>query len=737
MLATFSEEQVDFTKLDSNKKDIVLRNHSTKPYYFKMKKMAHMCISPDQGFLPSGQEMVITLSFQPHQVGRFDVNLECAIFGDIKASSISVSDQILMNLELKIIAELTIEGELFNKEYSQVIVKPTATKLPEISPRPSQMVENSYQMKMFNEWMSKASHRDLYVDYIRKSRVERLLQKHDEKYGDFAEFCERKKIQLVDPLNGLVPPQPLKPTVKSKFALVKNDISNNHLENLSSIENSLTAEDLDRIFLSTPEINFGPISTHDTKRITINFSNRILSCHAPVQISLAPAEPDKGISIFPSSIVVPLNQTVEVEISCCAHVPGELATKITYVVNNRYIYHVPLNANIVFLPPRLKTNQVKFDVAPQLDELSADFVAQGSQQDLSGKEAYLTEYVQNVEYKFPLYEKVVDLINDGGSNFSFEVVQNLSESPTKLLLEYGACDGQFFVSPKSGHISANKSTPLTIRYIPGTKVMFEENIEIVIFDAFDGVKTEISRLHLNCVGEGPQASVNLVNSNQKSAVDLGLVPIISKPDDSLAKRLYEPSLTNFAQSFTGKTPLVGEAQVRVRNSGSSPVHYIARLASGNAVMKLLNPYGILPGNSVIDIGLRSWPLQEGVFEDFLIINFIASGKSFKIPVRLEAKVPSVEIEPTGLSFSKEVIIGCSSCQDYVIKNTGQVFARLVVDFGKYPDFRVDQLRLISSINQKPSSASRSRVNGGNTAVELADRITTLQLPDSDGTIALI
>lgn len=569
---------------------------------------------------------------------------------------------------------------------------------------------------MRSEWEKKKKHRDMYIAYIRRKLIK---DSGPELREDDAAF----NLVAIDSQNGLSAPLYLPQTRESTPAINSTKIKEkcadqtlmdikNRSKSVSTtkcIDNVLTPSDLCHIFASSSKIDFGDLSTHSLKSLSFNIINRSPSKSTVfINIFIKEIGSITSFAVTPTQLVIPYQKTGTFEVSCRHHITGLIETNLSYVINNRYIYQVPIRANVTYIPLNLSSYSLHFDVS----KCSYD----DSPNKATG---FIKEVIKQIEYQFPVIEKMFEISNADGHEVFFEIIQEKCHKMS--LLQHGVCDGILELYPPSGIIGAGKNVSIIATYIPGTRTSIEKIIDIHIYDLNRGQRKQIQTLNLKCFAEGIVSQCTIINHTSRNALDLGVVPIYSSVHGNINK-LYDLSLTEFSKMYTGRTSILGRKVIKVKNSGHAKYLYVASLLGNENVARIENPYGFIPVNGTADIIVYGTPGFEGFFEDHVIINIIGGGKSFKIPLKYEASKPLCEIKMED-SLESDVIMGGSSNQIHVIKNTGAVFNRLVVSMERDFKFGLIKFSDDSILSTRPNS-SRSRNS-------LATTIKLTKLPDAN------
>jgi hypothetical protein len=462
--------------------------------------------------------------------------------------------RVLLKLRLKLVGTLLPAGKLcLNSEAVRERPKTSDTsktqcgswqgKFPSIILKRPKAQLSAHKVEMKKVWSAKIKHRDIYIDYIRQRRKERLIAGAVDEQDDPDSALTKAAL---DNENGLVAPSPATSKIDpgDKVSPLENIRARFAKESLDDMKTRmcpiatppvvsdavLTPSDLDHIYASSSVIDFGDLSTHSLKKVSLSILNQTPS-KSTVHLDLSfdhETDKMKQITANPSHLVIPYQSSTTVRVSCCQHQQGMFETKLTYVVNNRYIYQIPIRAMVTYLPTMLSTSILHFDLMKTMDQITNEAkVATKRYHDFSveRKTGQSKKTVGSVEYQFLTYEKKFEMLSTGHDVY-FEVRQCSERNMKALLTQHGNCEGTFTFSPSTGPLGSKKKTVFTAFYTPGTRSSTEQIVDIVIFDVFGKQKKQIQTLQLNASEKGLTHSALLLATLLAVLMTLDYCPFI-------------------------------------------------------------------------------------------------------------------------------------------------------------------------------------------------------------------
>eukprot|EP00842_Homolaphlyctis_polyrhiza_P003819 jgi/Hompol1/4438/HPOL_001780-RA len=826
-------------------------------FRFQFPKIAQFRFVPPSGKLGPLQNINIEVSFRPNQLGIFREMIHCDIYPSDwtpdfpgMASALSTSERIYDKAVIEAIPVLLIascipsnqtitgtDGIILHDETAQLIDIESGKRLQNhhIIPFKSTDAEgvrfvvlgkskdavkktpdriDDQLVKTNPEWDKKNEHRNLYINYIRGSRTDRLKLVRDTYFRndgvsvDLRSLSAADNLSLIDTENGLVAPEPetnfvwTKPAkstgtkkpvlaLKRVAKLVDNDqiadVDHRKMQSLfqklcepvahkpklqPSVDPSaktvsqipaispgavLTASDLANIFASFAEIDVGDITIHSTSKNAINFLNAAPS-KVPVHIALKiesvsdMSASDWSISISPNSLVVPYMNVLGFEIGFCSHVVGRFAGKITYIVNGRYHYQIPIKANVVQVALELSTNKVDIDVS--IDNLV--HLTAGNEPDLnpsSARSEYLPKSSQSTakqdQVMLPVVERSITVINKGTSEAVFEWVESsltagqqpdarTATLPARMqprlgqklidpsLLSVDQVEGYIFVQPARAVVPPRSSVSLTVQFVPCFKTSFEKTVVLNVFDCYNNGRVAAGRLELACHGEVAPSSCVLMTSTKQGPLDLGIIPISLSADgaatpQSMQKLRYYNSLaanvnTPISKIHSGRTTPKGIRVVKIKNSSNNACMFVASVMGKMGDVEVRPHTGIIQGGGgVLELSITASPSKTGVFDETVIVTIIGGARIFKIPIRYEGRETEVEFQSIAAESHTRAIIGSQTVQTYRLCNSGSVYARAIIDLRHLPEF---SLKATGVIDNALSDSRNNAVESSNASTRI-------------------
>jgi hypothetical protein len=698
----------DLSPEEYKEEAIVMTNRNEfLPVSFMFRLTAHFHINPPTGVVKPGDSVRIVVKFQPRQLGLFHTKVYCELYsmGAKNLEAMGIDYKAYKTLLKKL--ALGLSGSCRPKE----IVKMLDT---DMQPNNNNIFVSMVRAEM--EWSAKLKHRQKYIDYIRNGlkKSDRWPKKIASLESDVKMIMhadtELKRITMPDSVNGLLPPEPIEYLESTSstgnlkrenrleaerkqlaFLLEKLMELNNQKYRIQSNvftipsdygEEYLSRDDLNKIFTSRKLIDFGTMSVHSVTSLSFSFLNAI-SSQKGLKISMSlPNESNDGLytlQIFPESIFLPYHGMNGFEVTLKAKGATTIRTNLNYFVNNRYVFQVPVEARLI-----------PIDLTPSTDKLVIQLknryipVKNIAHTELQAEDQYFTKLIiKDVEYSIPGATKSFTLQNNGSSAawFSFEHVENESE---KALQTLTSLEGRIIIENTTGKVDPGCSERILVRFIPGLKPFHLQPVLLKIIDKTESEEgVLVKTIPISIIGEGSVGECQLLLSSKQGLLDFGIIPAIPISKDRL--ELYDPELTQYSRHWGSKLPLFGSKSFRIKNNGDENAYFVAFSNISCEGLSIKPNYGIIPGGQTVEINVQVIAISKGSFEDFIYINLIGGGKSFKVPIKYEGRVPQIEFyKVLGLNF-KEIIIGSSSIDTYAYLNKGTVMARLVFDLRNFPD----------------------------------------------------
>ncbi len=583
--------------------------------------------------------------------------------------------------------------------------------------------------------------------------------------------CDQEKSRLnsADIKTGLIPPEPISRNLISRRQFKPNEIHSESKDlemkkyfmklaepvvlkpkHISEIglsplwtEEILSASDLDKIYVSTSVLDFGEVTIHSINKLPLNFYNSN-PLKSPIHISHSLGGDIKMmdtsiLAVSPSILKIGALDVGGLEVVLNPHVVGSISVTLCYIINKRYIYHVLVKAEIIQIDINCSIKRLDMYITDedlirkkreerQGEKNNADerFLDQDLTSPLlmQSRNRKLFKVENGKEYIFPFTESSFKLSNAGNYQASFEIVdsQNLFFEPERDLLSSNTAEGTFVIEPSVGYIEAKSDLQIKVRYIPGTKTFSDRIYNILIYDCYKGGKNLLKKMNLAVHGSSEQSCCQILYNTKQGPIDFGVLPLASKEDPP---EFYNSGLTLISKSSTTKFPILGVKTIKIKNEGVFAHGFVAFSLKKSSDINI-NPHcGVIFEDQTLEVTISILPTATGLLKDEIIINLIGGGRSFKIPLKYDCRKSNVDLAPIeSLLYNSNVIIDSSSCRSFCVLNRGNVFARMVFDLTKFPEFSVatrDDKRNISSAlktgsrvtsaGSAPKSSAHRRLTG--------------------------
>ncbi|KAJ3174886.1 Cilia- and flagella-associated protein 47, partial [Irineochytrium annulatum] len=673
------------------------------------------------------------------------------------------------------------------------------------------------EIESMGDWHHKTTNKHKYWDFLKGSRVDREMRARRDRFGDdgvkvgMSRLLHDNEDMNVDPENGLTPPEPVDFSpgkhaggtsneageegfhddlrkIRSLFQLLQEPTVLRPKATTSTgaqtvahppsfFDVPLTGADLANIFTAKPALDFGKVTVHSQNSLPLNFMNsspnrlpihlRLLVNHEGSPDALVAANGTWDLRVHPADLVLQPMSVAGFEVTFRSDRPGRFQQKITYLVNGRYKYQVPVHVVVSAISLEMSTTSLSLDV-PTTAALGVTHWDGESVFDdtISNATRLLTPNSSGGVIlaggggggggAMPRTEKTVTLVNRGNFTAGFRWIvpmlnaiaasnamlkTNADASMTRReILEAALVDGAFIVEPTSGSIPPQGTADVKVVYIPGLKPVHEESLILqVIDDAAGSDDLRVAgEMQLPCRGEISSATCTLMTSLKQGPLDLGVLPVIYS--DSLEG---DPTLAWY-NAFAGydlipspPAPVVvvtkaskesgaatkGWRVIRVKNTSPNACFFAAKTLSGSPDADITPRSGAIPGSGgVLELTVCVMPTRVGSMEDAVLISIIGGGKTIKVPFKYEGRLPEMEVvtsayqtmtatntdddEVEPVPFSDGTIIGSWSSFAISAENTGSVVARAVIDLRAHPEFQLDVVSIENRLlTQSPGTGS--------------------------------
>ncbi|TPX59952.1 hypothetical protein PhCBS80983_g02101 [Powellomyces hirtus] len=462
----------------------------------------------------------------------------------------------------------------------------------------------------------------------------------------------------------------------------------------SGYDTPLSGADLAHIYAARASIEFGKVTAHSTNSLSLNLLNATPSGQ-PIHITMNVVDSSDSITAVaaaaPTDVNVhPVHQIIapmtvsRFHVHFCSHTPGQFERKITYIVNGRYKFSVPIHVDVAPVGLDLMSRAVHLEVNPSHGTIT---------------------------------ECEVVIKNPGNYEAGFQWVLSSEGKNGETRTE-----GRFTVQPASGVVPAKSQLKANIRYIPGIKPVDEAEMLLHVLDTNN--HNTVQNLSLHCKGSTPASHCVLVAPQKQNVMNLGVLSVaypISLGAVSLLNQLYF-TIFRIAHSGGGKESVDGvkggSTRFRIKNTSTNPAVFTASNEQQQQTAlpseAHVEPYsGIIPAMSAIDLSLECVPTSVGIVEDCALITTVGGGRVIRVPYRYEARAPDVGFDVLTGDMAKGTVIGSSSYKRLVMTNRGTVAAGVVIDLRDNEEFDV-RLRdaSVMSVRNPSAPGSRPRTTSG-------------------------
>ncbi|KAI9352744.1 hypothetical protein BDR26DRAFT_203341 [Obelidium mucronatum] len=738
---TFPSIQDSTEREESREVEVCLKNQSPLlGLSFAFAALAQFHAVPAKGKLQPGESKNIKIVFKPNQLGRFEKVMEILVSSLDKTPKqnpfIGIESRkpaVCFVRSLKGESESAVSHVQTIKLRLRGVLKPC-----KISPAAEVSQAQTDKVKLWRsniqvgnstvneEWEDKIENRNKYLDYLKASRIQRLVDRRTMRIGNDGVKVPYSTLLSEDPKldreNGLIPPEPddyvgVARAQSATFALAEDSQRIKTLLNLlmeprlydlpnidASIRNMdsyLTAEDLNNIFAARNCVDFGIVTVHSNNIQPINFLNltpRRSSVHISIQTL------SDGLVASPPNILLDPFTVSGFVASFKSDSVGSYNGKITYLVNGRYKYQIFTKAEVQPVRLELSTKSVNIEISAGL---------------LNDQQSDLQLNVESPENGI-LHQahEVIQVYNRGNFPTSFEWIVDSSQSYTSSGI---AIEGGFEVEPLRGTIEANSFGEIKILYTAGIRNTCDK---VLIMNVMDSeTKLVCDTINVRCHGEIPAATCVLLTSTKQGPLDLGICPVgFSKMDSRyplnvLASHLLIPSDTTvpqhqIARNFVKDSSWArGYRTIKVKNTSSKACFYSAQVVSNCMDVMLSAPSGIIQGNGgTAEVHIIATPTACGEFNDEVHICIIGGGRVLKVPFKYEGKQPKIAILPKNFGdLSLGTILGTSTKISFELVNDNDVGSRAVIDFRHLPEFK---FQVVSNASLVKAPSSRAVTPGG-------------------------
>lgn len=640
---------------------VVKNNSPFLPLSFNIKQVAQFKFNPSSLTLKPKESKTISLTFQPVNLGVYNIKTHISFCGGIERRDINLIGSGVTTLSP-------------DPNYQRPEIWDTYSDAEYYMNRP----KTQYGLTI-NELHAKQERRKQYDSYIAESAEKRanaelrkkakenatkeamtLLAKKKTKFteDDINEYVTTHIQQLTgeqeDPVNlglehceGMVPPEPPMIRIMEPFKLPesiglfstlnprskrgrKNKNNNGVFDDKVLIKKKFKSKPTTQteindcskklqkaqqvlVVASHQSINFGNVSVFSTEKRSFQITNNLQQF---ILVSLK-CEHDELKESGPQSQVVPPHQTCGFDIVIHNDDPEIFSKAIEYTINNDLTYSVAVNADIV---------PIDLTVEPDVLQFSFD-------------EGYSQPYIKSF----------VKLINN-------------SNSPTEF--QWSGFDKVFSIHNKSGKICPHGSYSTEITYKPDTNSHHEAIATVSI------------------VG-GPSKKLKMIG-------DTG------KPKLQLAKKVV---------SF-GLIPLntIETQDLKIKNVGTDDAIFSVT-PNLTDVISIVPTGGRIKANESTDLHINVKSEKSSKFEIPILVS-MCGGQPLTFSITGQAECPRIETEIEDLNF-ESVYLGSTHTRKITIRNVGLIPATAFLDLSSEPEFHIEYDSSLSSVNpdEKKNSIS--------------------------------
>ncbi|KAJ3011779.1 UNVERIFIED_CONTAM: Cilia- and flagella-associated protein 47 [Siphonaria sp. JEL0065] len=729
---TFPFIQDSGEKGESREAEVSLKNLSPLlGISYSFQALAQFHAFPPKGKLQPGESKSIKVLFKPSQLGRFEKVMDIFISALDKSPKqnpyVGVATRkpsvYFVKFEPGVSAESAIQT--IKLRLRGALTPGKISPAAECEPKDKASLWRSNiqvnNKKVNEEWEDKIENRTKYLDYLKNSRTQRLIEKRAQRIGNDGVKVPYNILQAEDPKldreNGLIPPEPddfigVARAQSASFGLAEdhqrvktllNQLMEPKLYEVADIESSigdmesyLTAEDLSNIFAAKTCIDFGIVTAHSTNIQPLNFLNlRKTPAHISIQTV------SDGIQIKPSNLLLDAFSVSGFSATFKSDSVGSFNGKITYLVNGRYKYQIFTKAEVRPVQLELSTKSVHIEILT------------GLANDPTEPQYVNSDIVENKVLHQA--QQTIQIFNRGNYPTSFEWSVDGSQNYTSSGI---AIEGGFEVEPMTGTIDSNGMAEVSIIYTAGIRCSSDKTLVMKVVDS--ETQAICDSINIRCHGEIPSATCVLLTSTKQGPLDLGICPVgFSKfdkryPLNALASHLLIPGETPIphhqtARSFVRDSSWArGYRTIKIKNTSAKSCFYSAQVLSNNSDVILSAPTGVILGNGgTTELHVIATPTSCGEFHDEVHICIIGGGRVLKVPFKYEGKKPQVIMLAKNFGdLSLGTILGTSAKINFDLVNDYDVGTRAVVDFRLLKELKFSVIGTTSLV-KTPSSRATS------------------------------
>ncbi|PRP78761.1 hypothetical protein PROFUN_00934 [Planoprotostelium fungivorum] len=575
------------------------------PINYHVQKVAHFKTVPSNGKLLPLQSQEISVVFAPKQMGVFRHIIELNICNGIS------------------IAPLHLKGNASFKPGSgdTATLKLPPIKTPESPSRSTWkragevMISLQPDTEAVDSFQRRKENGNQYTQFIRASHAARVARKLQER--------AEETIQDVDmdmqPGAGLLTPRlQLPKVVDSYFGNYKNMVDRLKLRKKAR---ETTSEDvlIKKKFKSKPTtqlemreckaklsradlfqnvtagnkmFDFGTVCVYSQNTKSFNITNNMKQS---LLVALV-VEHEELKKSSPSAQVIPPGATAGFDVVLCSTTPQSFYNTISYTINGQHTYIITITADVSPINLDLSKEQINFRFSP-----------------------------------------------DSLSSFASEMLT--LTNPFNQVAEFKCANGpNFVIEPSEGIVKPHSSLDMEVKFLPDSKMKYEETILIKVNGGPDKAIRCFSKL----------GKVDVVCSHK--VVDFEIVAVgLSKT------QMISLMNTSSCDAFVHAESTVPELSV-------SPKQACIRAGAS------------------LEMELKLKPTKRFFYEIELNI-LVPGGKSLKIRVKARADVPNVIVEEESFDYGN-VYVGATSRLPLTLSNTSIIPAMVICDLSAHSEFFV-------------------------------------------------
>lgn len=629
-------------KSKQSQKFVISNNSLYLPLNFTIKQVAQFNFSPSSITLKQRESKEITCTFQPSNLGIYNIKTHISFCGGI--------DRLDLNL-----SGTAVTNETDESTYQRPGVWDTVKDLDFYKDKPTtrygltmkELQDKQQQRKTYDSYITESAEKRAEITMRRNARKEAtrkaqtLLNDQNNNFteDDFAEYVtahiQQSTGEAEDPISlglvhceGMTPPEPPLMKVWEPFKLPESiglfstlnpRSRHKHNKNGSEVfddkvliekkfkpkpttqgeiaECSKKLQQSQQVLISASHqnINFGTVSVFSVEKRSFQITNNL---QQSILVSLK-CDHEELKESGPQSQVVPPHQTAGFDI--CVHYdkPESLSKAFEYTINNDLKFSVNVTAEIV-----------PIDIIVEPEVLHFSFTEDNCQ-------PYIKEFVK---------------------------IRNNSNSTAEF--KWSGFDNVFTMHNKTGSIVPHGTFSAEITYKPDCK----DHAEALATVTVKGGPTQ----RLKMIGDTGKPKLQL----SKKAISFGLISLNSQQTQEL----------------------------KIKNIGADDAIFTVT-PNLTDIFSIIPTGGRIKAKESVDLKVTVSCQKSGEFDVPINVN-ICGSQPLSFSITGQADVPKIKLTADDLDFGK-LYLGNSSVRKVTVANTGMIPAVAFFDLSKYPDFRLD------------------------------------------------